>query len=248
MPQVRSWIDDCTTAGLSCVAFTSVYVFLRHRVFPSMTAGFANRMTSLAHALLMLPISASVISFRRPWSETFGTITTDAQAACLSVTLGYFVYDTIGVFLIEHDWGNTVHHLASMLAISVGIFGRRSGSELAWSLFLMEISNPLLHLQSYYSETGQSGTTAANVVNVLFALSFLGCRVVIGPILAYTAFVCPTSHIVVKAGGLGVQTMSFIWAFHLLQVASSRLGKPLTAKDGKEPVSYEAPTMTNQKS
>lgn len=74
------------------------------------------------------------------------------QAACLSVTLGYFVYDTVGVILIEREWlGNTVHHLASMLAICVGVFWRRSGSELAWSLFLMELSNPLLHLQSYYT-------------------------------------------------------------------------------------------------
>ena len=73
------------------------------------------------------------------------------QAICLSITLGYFVYDTIGVLLIEYDWGNTVHHLASMLAISVGVSQQISGSELAWSLFLMELSNPLLHLQSYFT-------------------------------------------------------------------------------------------------
>ena len=69
----------------------------------------------------------------------------------MSITLGYFVYDTIGVLVIEHDWGNTVHHAASMLAIGIGVFARRSGSELAWSLFLMEISNPLLHLQAYFT-------------------------------------------------------------------------------------------------
>lgn len=73
------------------------------------------------------------------------------QVTCLSVTLGYFIYDTIGVVLIEHDWGNTVHHSASIAAIAVGVFQKVSGSELAWSLFLMELSNPLLHLQSYYT-------------------------------------------------------------------------------------------------
>lgn len=71
------------------------------------------------------------------------------QAWCLSITFGYFVYDTIGVYLIEHDWDNSFHHFASMLAFYIGIFRGISGSELAWSLFLMEISNPLLHLRSY---------------------------------------------------------------------------------------------------
>ena len=71
------------------------------------------------------------------------------QAFCLCVTFGYFAYDTIGVYLIEHDWTNTVHHLASMVAFSIGIFQRLSGSELAWTLFFMEVSNPFLHLRSY---------------------------------------------------------------------------------------------------
>lgn len=72
------------------------------------------------------------------------------QALCLSITYGYFIYDTIGVYLIEHDWTNSVHHIASVLAFTIGIFQRISGSELAWSLFLMEVSNPLLHLRSYF--------------------------------------------------------------------------------------------------
>ena len=84
------------------------------------------------------------------------------QAICLSITLGYFGYDTIGVLLIESDWGNTVHHLASMLAISVGVFQRISGSELAWSLFLMELSNPLLHLQSYFTVSFPMYTTSSS--------------------------------------------------------------------------------------
>ena len=53
------------------------------------------------------------------------------------------------MYLIEHDWTNTVHHLASMGAFSIGIFQRLSGSELAWTLFFMEVSNPFLHLRSY---------------------------------------------------------------------------------------------------
>ena len=40
--------------------------------------------------------------------------------------------------------------LQAFSPFSVGVFQRLSGSELAWSLFLMELSNPLLHLRSYF--------------------------------------------------------------------------------------------------
>ena len=45
-----------------------------------MSANFNNRMTSLLHALIMLPMSAAVLDLRRPWAD-FGTRTTDAQVA-----------------------------------------------------------------------------------------------------------------------------------------------------------------------
>jgi len=52
------------------------------------------------------------------------------------------------------------------------------------------------------SRQGRDGTVSLTeswgLLQGLFALSFLGCRVVVGPLLAYNAFICPTSHIVVK--------------------------------------------------
>lgn len=78
------------------------------------------------------------------------------QAVCLCITFGYFVYDTIGVYVIEHDWTNTLHHTASLAAFGIGIFQRLSGSELAWSLLLVEISNPLLHLRTYFKVSRQA--------------------------------------------------------------------------------------------
>lgn len=84
------------------------------------------------------------------WLEMKSLSHSILQAWCLSISFGYFVYDCIGVFLIEPShWENTFHHLASIMAFYIGIFWRTSGSELAWSLFLMELSNPLLHLRSF---------------------------------------------------------------------------------------------------
>lgn len=114
------------------------------------------------------------------------------QAICLSITLGYFVYDTIGVLLIENDWGNTVHHLASMLAISVGVFQRISGSELVWSLFLMELSNPLLHLQSYFTVSPSMSITRTS--------------------LRFSAFVLLTGSLLVASHNLNHDEAERLWS------------------------------------
>ena len=41
----------------------------------------------------------------------------------LLVALGYFVYDTIACALIEEDRANAAHHVCSIAAVAVGIFG-----------------------------------------------------------------------------------------------------------------------------
>ena len=82
-------------------------------------------------------------------------------------------------------------------------------------------------------------------VQGLFALSFLVCRLIIGPALTYTVLACPTSSPVVKVwldalpktqpwshsqkmtvwapliqvGGLGVQIISIYWAYLIGKVS-----------------------------
>ena len=68
------WI--CFYAG----AFTVTYFGLRNYVFTKLSDDFNNRMTSLVHALVLLPLSAAVVDFRHPFVR-FGKETTDAQAS-----------------------------------------------------------------------------------------------------------------------------------------------------------------------
>ena len=76
-----SWRCGCSVAAVSCGCFTACYFLMRLALFPTMPSGFANRMTSLVHALLMLPLSASVIDFHHPWAD-FGQETTVSQVRC----------------------------------------------------------------------------------------------------------------------------------------------------------------------
>ena len=43
------------------------------------------------------------------------------QVRALSVSLGYFIYDTVCCLLTEHDVANTAHHVCTVIAVAVGV-------------------------------------------------------------------------------------------------------------------------------
>lgn len=70
--------DEMLTIASSIAFFTTTYFLLRKFVFPKHSSSFNNRMASLVHALIMLPVSASVLDFQKPWQD-IGTRTSDSQ-------------------------------------------------------------------------------------------------------------------------------------------------------------------------
>jgi hypothetical protein len=60
-----------------------------------------------------------------------------SQLTLLTVSLAYFVYDSICCELIKHDLPNLLHHLATILGLWVGVLQLRSGPELTVCLVLM---------------------------------------------------------------------------------------------------------------
>ena len=95
------------------------------------------------------------------------------------------------------------------------------------------------------AKASQHSTNSCVAVQGLFALSFLVCRLIIGPALTYKVLACPTSSPVVKVGldalsktqpwfhpervtvwapliqvgGLGVQIISIYWAYLIAKVS-----------------------------
>ena len=72
--------DEVLTIAACGVAWTGVYFLIRKKVFPRNTADFSNRMTSLVHAVVMLPLSAAALDYRHPFAS-FGGITTAYQVS-----------------------------------------------------------------------------------------------------------------------------------------------------------------------
>jgi hypothetical protein len=93
-----------------------------------------------------------------------------------------------------------------------------SGPELVGCLFLMEVSNPSLHARFLLRELGMKESVLATVNDLVFAILFLVCRLVIGPPLVWRTVTCETNAYIVKAGGLGILIVSLMWGWRIVMM------------------------------
>ena len=66
-------------------------------------------------------------------------------------------------------------------------------------------------------EVGKQHTKAALVNDLLFVSTFVVCRLLCGPVVVYRTLRCGSSHRVVKWGGAGIQCISILWFYRIVQ-------------------------------
>ncbi|BAD81243.1 unknown protein [Oryza sativa Japonica Group] len=143
----------------------------------------------------------------------------------LAVTLSYMVYDAACCYLNDDvRVDNTVHHLVSIVGIAAGLAYRRCGTEMVASLFVTEISSPLLHLREILKEFGIKDTDLNLLVDILFAVIFSVARMGFGPYLTYVT-VTADNPILIKAMATGLQLVSAYWFLRILRMVRHKLGK-----------------------
>lgn len=214
-------------------AWTSLFVILRFLVFRQLSATFSNVAVSCIHAITALSLCSSAISWQHPLSN-YGAVTSPAQMRLLTVSLGYFTYDTIICELIEHDPPNLLHHIATVLGLCVGVFQHYGGPELCVCLVLMELSSPCLHSRTMFKEVKMKDSGIAFANDLAFGLTFMFCRLVVGPVVTYECLRSPAVSNVVKVGALGVQIVSVFWAYQIASVVRHKARKRKAAANKAE--------------
>jgi hypothetical protein len=231
------WAKDAQLVGMSYAMWLSMYMVVRHVLFPKFSADSSNRIVSLVHSCVatVTPLLAIDLTALR---ADVGTPTTEAQLWALRLTLGYFLYDMFCCLAIEltHDGvdvATTFHHVATTAGLLVGVFQRISGHELLLCLVLMEVSNPCMHMRYIYREIQWQDKPIAQVNDVAFALTFLICRNILGAPVVYWTVLCPTSPWPVKLGGIGIALVSWFWTHRLVSMVIRKLKGGKSAKKTK---------------
>lgn len=153
-----------------------MFVVCRAVFFRKYTADFSNRVVSIVHAVTA--IYYSYVTFTSSWGGMFDNIggaNTEPQTLCMAVSLSYFVYDLI-YCAVAGEIESVFHHMFTIGGLASGVLNGKSGAELVACLFLMEVSNPSLHLRTLLIEMGLKNSTLFSINNLIFALVFLVCR------------------------------------------------------------------------
>jgi len=206
------------------IAWTALYIVLRFVLLRRRSADFNNRVVSFVHALVAIHMCARCLPTWGALLENVGGKNTQEHLDCLIVSLAYFVYDFI-YCLLNNEIENVIHHMFTLGGLASGVVTGRSGPELVGCLFLMEVSNPSLHLRTMLRELNMKDSLLATVNDLVFALLFLFCRLIVGPPLVYKTVVNKSNTYLVKAGALGILIVSLMWGWKIIMMIVRTVGK-----------------------
>lgn len=114
-----------------------------------------------------------------------------------------------------------VHHILSILGLSVCALLRMYGTELVGSIVGSELSNPLLQLRWFLKETDYYNTLLGEVVDIAFVLTFTGLRIGVGSYLLYCYFMQDTDFLG-RLGGLALYGLSWLFMVNIVAFAYNK--------------------------
>jgi hypothetical protein len=211
------------------VGWFLLFAVIRLGFFRKYSADFSNRVVSIIHAVVA--IYYSYLCFENGFAGMFNNVggpNTEPQQLCMAVSLSYFVYDLV-YCSVSGELESVLHHFFTIGGLASGVLHGKSGAELCACLFLMEVSNPSLHLRTLLLEMGLKNTTLFSLNNLTFASVFLACRIVVGPPLVWKTIACPTNDLIVKLGGFGILAVSIMWGWRIVAMFVKEAKKLLGA-------------------
>ncbi|GLJ19312.1 hypothetical protein SUGI_0347660 [Cryptomeria japonica] len=216
--------DTWHTLLVGVFAWSAVFVVLR-KIMWNRSFDFCNRLVSMLHVGVALWLSsASIKDWRHP-IHPLASPSSPLQIRALAVSLSYFMYDSICcLFETPISISNCIHHTVSILGLLGGIYYGVCGSELVGCLWLMEISNPFMHMRELLKELGYKDSDLSLVNDICFALIFSIARLIMGPYLTYLTLTA-INPFIIKATAFGLQVVSIFWFYKIVRMVYYKLSK-----------------------
>jgi len=212
------------TVAVGVVAWTVTFIGVR-KILSERSFDFCNRVVSLIHVAVALWLcSVSVEDWKRPL-QPLASPATPLQIRALSMSLSYFIYD-FGCCLFDSSISvsNCIHHLVSILGLGVGVVYATCGSELTGCLWLMEISNPFMHMRELLKELGYKDSRLSIQNDICFAFIFTLARLMVGPYLVYLT-ITANNPLIVKVTSVSLQVVSIFWFYKIAKMVQYKIAK-----------------------
>lgn len=203
-------------------AFYALFCCINHRKSYEWNC----RIIAISHAILVTNSVDLLCFVIGPWPFShFAETNTLLQNSVLSISAGYFIFDTIWCLFMKTEGVIMIfHHMISIVSLVGGLLHGQSASEITAVIWGSELTNPFLQVRWFLKQTNQYGTTFARVNDFVFFSLFALVRIGIG---SYLCIVILYSHNTVwwiKSGGVIFHSISFIWMWQIVKFATKRFG------------------------
>ena len=130
--------------------------------------------------------------------DQFGSDVTMPQYLVISLSAGYFLYDTIICFLIQEQLVFIVHHVICFTILLIAILTLKCGPELIWAIWSFEQSGPCLNLRFFLEHSSHKSSGIAITNECLFCIVFLVFRYAVGSWVLHKLLVSQNSLLTIK--------------------------------------------------
>ena len=146
-------------------------------------------------------------------------------------SLGYFIFDTVfEVYYSTLDYLMVAHHASCLIPLTYMLFNNYGGPENAAAFVIAECSNPFIQIRNLYNLAEWERSAVYKINEVIFAVSFIFTRGVIGPIFQYYMYVGVKTPRIVKYMTSALIFISYMWIFKIVNVLWKRIRETFDAK------------------
>lgn len=157
---------------------------------------YTSRWVSLIHAIISCAACSYALVLYYPDSGMC-TVAKDWELLALVITNGYFIMDGIGMcFAPFYDTIFMLHHIVSVIGFGLPMVVRSNAYETVLAIWILEISNPALHLHWILVEDHPGGPHRKLLVfsRRSFYFMFFVARGFFGCWLVYSLWVAPCAY------------------------------------------------------
>ncbi|KZT26569.1 hypothetical protein NEOLEDRAFT_1241024 [Neolentinus lepideus HHB14362 ss-1] len=212
---------------------------------------WSTHVTSLAHSLLILPLSFSHLHLPALAADR-AFAWDDAAGHVYAIACGYFLWDALDSVVFFQDISFVVHGLSCL-----AIYGMAFKPFLAYygvRFLLWELSTPFLNIHYFLDKLALSGSPLQLLNGACLLASFFGARLVYGGAMSYEFFgtlqeaapVLPTAYIVVYGvGNVVLNVLNWVWFFKMISALRKRFQTPADAPSNGVANGVEVPKLQN---
>lgn len=182
-----------------------------------------NRMVSFVHGLTLIVLSFIDITFE---NRPYGSANSDLQKFTLTISLGYFMYDTLAMTYYKLlDTPMMFHHGIVCLGVYLSLCFDASGSEILAGMFISEVSNPVMHMRLILRSFGLRHTKLYEFCEFAYIFLYVYYRLFKGIFIVYNTVSISVGHPVVKSIAVGVAIQSYFYVYRMGSIVKNRLNE-----------------------